>query len=142
LTDFSALIANARFGRATPSMTRRAGCLAGRWPGRCRTSFKAALKKQPIEIADLLQILARQLGQNVQADFVLPERSIHGVPRKAIEIAVRHYQNDVLQTTDPVSGDARQWPLGVRERTRLRGRCCTRDGALGGGGGDQLNELG
>ena len=30
----------------------------------------------------------------------------------------------------------------VTERTRLRGRRCTRDGALGGGGGDQLNELG
>jgi hypothetical protein len=52
--------------------------------------------KNQIEIADLLQILARQLGQNAHTDFRSPGTDIHGVPRRATEIAVRHYQNEIV----------------------------------------------
>jgi hypothetical protein len=69
---------------------------------------------------DVFKILRGQVGQHFGIDVVIPKRvfvalqpqlpqprrNVHGVPRKAIEIGTRHYQDDARRATDPLSGSS------------------------------------
>ena len=58
----------------------------------------------------------------LQSQLSQPRRNVHGVPRKAIGIAKRHYQDDVLQAFDPLSKPASAAGCGSDKTARSRTR--------------------
>jgi hypothetical protein len=103
------LLSGSSFARRRSSITNSLGEVGDR-PQQLLAVAEQDAKLLQVGLGDVGQHLVidrvrfKRVGVALQPKFAQPRRNVHGVPRTAIEIGTRHYQDDARRATSPLSG--------------------------------------